>query len=636
MDLNQSEDQLSDRLGDCVNRFSQLSQHLEAFVAYVSKLVFIFLTIRPLFRCDRQKSQQLIDLTKSLFDHNKQLTKQYCNKNCNVSSLKTPLDQLFVTGFDEEQIWQQIELQNEPLLRALIKEVAHVTARGHRLTIRPQTNEDQQNDLKERERKDEADSRPVVAKPSPQKSNTNKINKPKKVRIVEPIKKSIVDDKFFKLSELEEFLNKEDIKEEQKITGVDELMSEESDEEIDYFEDPEMSESEEDTEDGLNAREAMFSDFFDPPIDESENGETRSQNVSESEEEIDETNEELDTRDAEIDVDDQEEEAMGIDYESSSESEDESGIKSKERLNESIDDKSEFERIQERLREKIEKQERLNLLDKSWQMRGEIASDRRPENSLLEEHLEFDHTQRPAPMISDETTSKLEDIIKQRIKDNAFDDVIRKVKPKEKPFEYRRRITMESEKSKQSLAEIYENEYLKQKQTEREEQQNPVHNEIRKRMRSLFVQLDALSNFNFTPRPPQPEVKIINNLPAITAEEVTPVTATDVSLLAPQEVFNNQRRELQTSEEQSKTDRNRSRRLKKKIQSKKFKYNESKDKPQKSDKQLVKSSSDAKHFSSSKKFFERLQEKTSQIVVKSSKTEKNSSNILKKSKQIKL
>ena len=569
-----------------------------------------------------------------MFDYNQQISKQIFNKNLTKLSSKKSLDQLFTAGFDEEQIWEQIQLQNEPLLDALVKEVANVSVRSDRLTLKPDSYDKQNNNTIESLPKDLINSRKVVVQESADKSS--KKNKLKKVRIVEPIKKSVVDDKFFKLDQLEEFLNKEDLKEEQRTSGVEELMSEDSEEEIDYFQDDEDSDSDgSDTQDGPKPRDAMFSDFFDPPIDGTINGDNNVNSDEESGEDFEETNEEMDTRDVDTnDIYKEDVSEMGVDYDSS-ESEDESKIKSSERRNDSNDNKSEFERIQERLREKIEKQERLNLMQKSWQMRGEIVSDRRPENSLLEEHLHFDHTQRPAPMITEETTSKLEELVKQRVKDNAFDDVVRKVKPKEKPFEYRRRITMESEKSKQSLAEVYENEYLKQKQTEREEQQNPVHNEIRRRMRSLFLQLDALSNFNFTPRPPQPEVKIINNLPAIHAEEVTPLTATDVSLLAPQEVFNNEKKELQTNEEKSKTDRNRSRRIKKKSQSEKFKYNERKDKSKINSKQVLKSSAETKHLSSSKKFFEILQEKSSQVV-KKNKPEKSPTNSMRQSNKIKL
>ena len=46
----------------------------------------------------------------------------------------------------------------------------------------------------------------------------------------------------------------------------------------------------------------------------------------------------------------------------------------------------------------------------------------------------------------------------------AWDDVERKVKPAEKPYDYSRSRPLEQEKSKLSLAEVYEQEYLKQTQ----------------------------------------------------------------------------------------------------------------------------------------------------------------------------
>ena len=43
----------------------------------------------------------------------------------------------------------------------------------------------------------------------------------------------------------------------------------------------------------------------------------------------------------------------------------------------------------------------------------------------------------------------------------------RKVKPKDNPYEYKKRIVLDQEKSKISLGEVYEQEYLKKQASER-------------------------------------------------------------------------------------------------------------------------------------------------------------------------
>lgn len=240
--------------------------------------------------------------------------------------------------------------------------------------------------------------------------------------------------------------------------------------------------------------------------------------------------------------------------------------------------KSSFEKRQEKMSEKIDELEKAALGEKPWQLSGEVTAQTRPENSMLEEHVEFEQTSRMAPSITEETTLQLEDIIKQRIKDQAFDDVVRKEKPKEEVFEYKKRLTLDHEKSKQSLAEIYEQEYLKQNQ-QKTETENPSHVEIQKLMDTLFLKLDALSNFHFTPKPPVPEVKVVSNLPSIAMEEVAPVSASDATLLAPEEVKEkNKAGDILGDTEKTTTDKKRDRRHKKTVKRLKIKEKEKRQK----------------------------------------------------------
>ncbi|CAG2055213.1 unnamed protein product [Timema podura] len=416
---------------------------------------------------------------------------------------------------------------------------------------------------------------------------------------------SAVDDQFFKLGDLEKFLDNEDKKEgrlQKKKKTLEGDSSEDSDDTIDYFQDI-PSEDDEDSDDTIDyfqdipsedesdnenveaeGNRLHYSDFFDDPdVSDSEHD---SGNGGEADDDDNDSNfggnKETEVNDEDEEMSDSENEDKGyeskkkvrFDFGKSSGSDSENEVsndeeaKTVEKLKAS-ESKSNFETRQERLKTKISHLEEKSLSDKPWQLKGEVSATTRPQNSLLEEALEFDLTTRPAPVITEETTLKLEDIIRQRIKDKLWDDVERKIKPVETPYEYKKKLTLNQEKSKLSLAQVYEQEYLKQKEAqkpnaeEKPEEEPESHKEIRNMMTALFNKLDALSNFHYTPRAVAPDVQIVSNLPAITIEEVAPVAASDAALLAPEEVKAKSKGDTLGKGERTATDKKRERRQKK-------------------------------------------------------------------------
>ncbi|XP_038169968.1 U3 small nucleolar ribonucleoprotein protein MPP10 isoform X2 [Arvicola amphibius] len=539
-------------------------------------------------------------LTKVLYDFNKIL------ENGRVSG--SPLQKLEINSFDDEQIWQQLELQNEPILQYFQNAVSETIEDGD-LSLLPerddQERDDQERDDQEREegaseleaesqenletdveeeqlsdmggnvpkageraqsRSDPRESPVFSDEDSDLDFDISKLEQQTKMQIKpsgKPREKSVVDDKFFKLSEMENFLEKVEKEEERRPDG------EEEEEDIDFFEDIDSDEDEgglfghQKIKSNKSSRNLKYKDFFDPvESDGDELGSNKEDGFAEdAEESLLETDEDSDLEEGE----EGEQHKEGLKRVTFALPEDEAEETSPLAVKQEPDEvKSSFEKRQEKMNEKIASLEKELLEKKPWQLQGEVTAQKRPENSLLEETLHFDHAVRMAPVITEETTLHLEDIIKQRIRDQAWDDVERKEKPKEDAYEYKKRLTLDHEKSKLSLAEIYEQEYIKLNQQKTEEEDNPEHVEIQKMMDSLFLKLDALSNFHFIPKPPVPEIKVVSNLPAITMEEVAPVSVSDATLLAPEEIKEkNKAGDLKTTAEKTATDKKRERRKKK-------------------------------------------------------------------------
>lgn len=97
---------------------------------------------------------------------------------------------------------------------------------------------------------------------------------------------------------------------------------------------------------------------------------------------------------------------------------------------------------------------------KSWQLTGEVQSKARPLNSLLEEHLDFNTVSKLPPTITQEKSTNIEGMIKQRIMDELFDDPVRRYLPGGKRGDDDDNH-MDFSKSKKGLGELYEDDYRK-------------------------------------------------------------------------------------------------------------------------------------------------------------------------------
>lgn len=220
-----------------------------------------------------------------------------------------------------------------------------------------------------------------------------------------------------------------------------------------------------------------------------------------------------------------------------------------------------------KLQESIADLEKENTAEKQWTLKGESSKKERPVNSLLEEDLEFDYAAKPTPVVTEETTESLEDLIKKRIVDGLWDDVERKLAPSEQAeLEARRaarqagKTDLSDEKPKQSLAEVYEDEYSRQqkaaddpKAAQRNEALEREHGVLKHMLTDLFRKLDALSHGQYTPHAAHAELTVLGSTNATTEdgiatttptatasidmEEVIPVHVSDAQLLAPHEVY---------------------------------------------------------------------------------------------------
>ncbi|GBN76025.1 U3 small nucleolar ribonucleoprotein MPP10 [Araneus ventricosus] len=554
---------------------------------------------------------------------------------CVISNSKSKsLKSLLINGFDDEQVWQQLEIQNKNAVQYLDSwfsqiasddtlididnkestvnqvdnsHVAQVDKSSSDEEMEQDADSDDEYDSTEETKKDKNTSAGINMDEEDSEFDEIKDKGKKKDRSVKY--KSKVDDQFFKLSKLEEFLRLEDLKEEKaRDNELDE--SDDEEEDIDLFQD--ISDDDlDDSEDESNKRSSknyMYDDFFDGP-------ESGDENIKHPDGTSDVENEELDSEDANIPL--EEDDSEGDDDEEESPSENKS--------------KTPFQIEQENIKKQILEYEDSMVTPKPWQLTGEVDVNKRPVDGLLDLPTDFELNAKPIIIQDKEFCDKVENMIKMTIKNKAYSDGVRQDKPVKEVISMKKEIVIDQSKSKKGLAQEYEELYLK-KQSKQEEEENPKHQEIRKFMDSLFPQLYAL--FSHIPKPAVPDIKIVSNLPAVTVEEVAPTSYSDGALLAPEEI--KKRTGLAKSQtERTETDKNRERRKKKLHQKMKQKKSEKENpegkplssKATKQEKlQVLKKLKQHKNtkiasvggakIKSSKDFFERLQETVSSKVNK--------------------
>jgi len=257
--------------------------------------------------------------------------------------------------------------------------------------------------------------------------------------------------------------------------------------------------------------------------------------------------EDEDLSDDDEEDDEVEDEGMNMDDEDEEEEKEEDAIKGKKHVkyglldangdddfsseDETAKPKSAFELQQSRLRRTIAALESENIAPKKdWTLRGEITGPARPQDSLLQEDLEFEHVAKQVPEITMEVTESLEELIRKRVRDRAWDDVeVRMAEGDRRDAERvktKKMVQLDDTKSKLSLAQHYEQDFqaaqkkkeakstdLKDDDSPLDEQTKRSHDEVRQLFGKLCKALDDLQENKFAPRSYElasMEIKTIN------------------------------------------------------------------------------------------------------------------------------
>uniref|UniRef100_A0A0D9XNU6 U3 small nucleolar ribonucleoprotein protein MPP10 n=1 Tax=Leersia perrieri TaxID=77586 RepID=A0A0D9XNU6_9ORYZ len=435
-----------------------------------------------------------------------------------------PLSNLLVgPAFDAEQIWSQIELLSRPLIPHLRRQLRRLEKEKQSPSSQPiPRSESKSADAEEEHSEEEEEGEggegdefeeleDVDDEEESEEEDERFKGKPG----------NGVEDEFLKINELEEFLKKGDEEEygggakQGKKRKKKNWMEEESDEEDEEdLDEDEGDEDEEDDDEHLD-----LEDFDD---DEEEEGAVKDIMYEHFFEEVNDKKVKKKGGSKKVQF------------------EDEPHVSEVDDKNDDANDEQELsthEKAHLKMRAEIEEMEKASLEPSTWTMQGEVNASSRPKNSALEVDLDFEHNVRPAPVITEEVTASLEEMIKKRIIEGHFDDV---EKPSPMSFKApKEQKELDESKSKKGLAELYEDDYAQKAGLA--PAPLSISDELKNEANTLFkricLKLDALSHFHFAPKPVIEDMSIQANVPALAMEEIAPVAVSDAAMLAPEEVF---------------------------------------------------------------------------------------------------
>lgn len=525
LQISRSPDPAANQSMEMVEAMEVLNQSLLDLQKHLTNEVDYLLPSAP-------KSQQLAELLKKLFDQSAGMSTRPFG----------PLATLAVDGLDEETIWEELQTRVKPLLnyfenktKKMVNRLDAVRA-AKEAKLQQAMEEDSDEDDEgitegseeseedgDEEQEDEEDGSEDMELDQDDEDEDNEDQDGGKRRSKKPLPNYDSDEDVKMeawLDDFEDLENKHREKEERRQEHDDPYDDEEDDLSLVQKAMYDTDDGEDDEDDDEEEEEEIrFQDFF--VADHPKKGSSKDKDSTKSkgkkvafEEEDSEDEDDFEGED---------------DYQEESEEEDEEVPPSKPMpaaAKASKPSKAEqraalhAEQIMELEQELVEK--------RSWELRGEVKATDRPENSLLNVVADIERATKSAPIITQEFTTNLEDLILRRIKDDNFDDPVPSHQASVKELDEDKGEDVSQEKDKKGLGDVYAEEYAKQVLKVGAET-SPEVESARADVLTLFNKLsrtlDRLSHFYYAPKP----VSIESNAQVLANQRLLPALAMEDS-----------------------------------------------------------------------------------------------------------